>query len=86
MTARLSARYCEKFGDDLTNERVGWLNPVDTTYRSARWALSQLNFARCDANLEQRLDTLDAKWEQRVAARDAKPEHRMTELRAHPPR
>jgi hypothetical protein len=46
---------------------VDWLNSVDATYRSDLKELNELNFARFDAKLEQRVAALDAKIEQRAA-------------------
>jgi hypothetical protein len=40
---------------------------MDTTYRSELRELNELNFARFDAKLEQRLAQSDARWEQRLA-------------------
>jgi hypothetical protein len=67
VTAKLSRKFYEKFGDELTNELVEWFNQVDATYRSELRELNELNFARFDAKLEQRWAQLDAKLEQRVA-------------------
>lgn len=55
VTATLSRKFYDRFGDDLTNELVNWLNEVDTTYRSDLRELNELNFARFDAKLEQRI-------------------------------
>jgi hypothetical protein len=44
--------------------------------------LNELNFARFDAKLEQRLAELDSKWGGRWAALDAKLEQRLAELKA----
>ncbi len=38
-----------------------WFNAVDTTYRSDLRELNELNFARFDAKLEQRLAQLETK-------------------------
>src|SRR5438128_12368111 len=46
---------------------TAWVNTVDATYRADRRELIELNFARSDAKLEQRLAELDAKWERRIA-------------------
>src|SRR6266704_1531377 len=46
---------------------VDWFNAVDATYRADLRELNELNFARFDAKLEQRLATLDAKVVQRLA-------------------
>src|SRR5438046_1777345 len=58
VTARLSRKFYERFGDDLTNELVEWFNQVDTTYRSEFRDLFDVNFARFDAKLEQRIAEL----------------------------
>lgn len=66
VTAKLSRKFYERFGDELTNELVEWFNQVDATYRSDLRELNDLNFARFDAKLGERLAGLDAKWERRV--------------------
>jgi hypothetical protein len=60
VTAKLSQKFYEKFGDDLTNELVDWLNQVDATYRSDLRDLNERNFARFDAKLQQRTSELRA--------------------------
>jgi hypothetical protein len=67
VTAKLSRKFYEKLGDDVTNELVEWFNLVDATYRSDLRELNELNFARFDAKLEQRVAELDAKVERLVA-------------------
>ena len=54
-TARLSRRFYEKFGDDIVNELVELLNRVDTAYRTELREQNELNFARFDAKLDQRV-------------------------------
>jgi len=54
---------------------------VDATYRADLRELNELNFARFDARLEQRIAQLDAKLEQRFAESDAKWERRIAEIR-----
>lgn len=63
VTAKLSRKFYEKFGDDITNELVEWFNTVDATYRTDLRELNELNFGRFDAKLEQRIAQLDAKLE-----------------------
>lgn len=58
VTARLSQKFYERFGEDLANELVDWFNSVDATYRADLRELNELNFARFDAKLEQRLAEL----------------------------
>jgi len=67
VTAKLSRKFYERFGDDIANELVDWFNMVDVTYRSELRELNELNYARFDAKLEQRVAALDAKLEQRVS-------------------
>lgn len=60
VTARLSKRFYEVLGEDIANELVEWFNAVDQTYRNELRELNELNFARFDAKLEQRLVELRA--------------------------
>lgn len=60
VTARLSKRFYDVLGEDLANELVDWLNAVDLTYRADLRELNELNFARFDAKLEQRVAELRA--------------------------
>lgn len=53
--AKLSRRFYETFGDEITNELVEWFNQVDTTYRSELREINELNWARFEAKLEQRI-------------------------------
>ena len=80
VTAKLSRRFYEQFGDELANELVEWFNSVDATYRADLKGLNELNFARFDAKFEQRLAEFDAKWERRISALDAKWERRIGEV------
>ena len=60
VTARLSKRFYDVLGEDIANELVDWFNAVDLTYRADLRELNELNFARFDAKLEQRLAQLRA--------------------------
>ena len=55
VTAKLSRKFYETFGDDITNELVTWFNDVDATYRADLRELNELNYARFEAKLEQRI-------------------------------
>ena len=57
---------------------MNWFNAVDATYRADLRELNELNFARFDAKLEQRLAQSDAKWEARWHQLDA----RLAELKS----
>jgi hypothetical protein len=78
VTARLSRKFYETFGDEIANELVDWFNQVDMTYRGELRELNELNFTRFDAKLEQRVAEINAKIEQRTAELNAK----MADLRA----
>jgi hypothetical protein len=65
--ANLSERFYQKFGHDLVEELVTWLNQMDTTYRTDLRELNELNFARFDAKLDQRVAELRAELRQEVA-------------------
>jgi len=67
VTARLSKRFYEVLGEDVANELVDWFNAVDLTYRSDLRELNELNFARFDAKLEQRLAELRAELREEIA-------------------
>ena len=67
VTARLSKRFYDVFGEEIATELVDWFNAVDATYRADLRELNELNFSRFDAKLEQRLAESDAKWERRLA-------------------
>jgi hypothetical protein len=66
VTAKLSKRFYETFGDEIANELVDWLNQVDATYRSELRDLNEMNFARFDAKLEQRIAEVKADLRQEI--------------------
>ena len=82
VTARLSKLFYERLGEQIAGELVDWFNQVDATYRNDLRELNELNFARFDAKLEQRLAQFEAKLEQRFAQLDAKIDRGIAELRA----
>ena len=67
-TVKLSQRFYDKFGHDLVDELVNWFNETDTTYRAELRELNDLNFARFDAKLEQRIAELRAELREGIAA------------------
>jgi hypothetical protein len=54
---------------------------VDATYRADLRELNELNFARFEARLEQRVGALEAKMEQRLAEVEAHLERRLGDIR-----
>ena len=77
VTAKLSRKFYEKFGDDIANELVEWFNAVDATYRSDLRELNELNYARFDAKLEQRIAELRAELQTEMRAGFAQADARM---------
>ena len=71
VTAKLSRQFYDRFGDELTNELVGWFNMVDATYRAEFKELFEVNFGRFDVKLEQRIAELRAEFRQEIARLDA---------------
>ncbi|HEY6139243.1 MAG TPA: hypothetical protein VI670_15880 [Thermoanaerobaculia bacterium] len=78
VTAKLSRKFYERFGDDLTNELVEWFNQVDTTYRSEFRDLFEVNFARFDAKLEQRVAELRAELLAEIGEIDRKVDSKLS--------
>ena len=81
VTAKLSRKFYYKFGDEITNELVEWFNQVDATYRGDLRDLNELNFARFDAKLEQRMAELEARLDRRISGVEAKLDQMKSDLR-----
>ena len=64
--AKLSEQFYQKFGHDLVEELVSYLNGMDATYRADLRELNELNFARFDAKLEQRVAEVKSELRQEV--------------------
>jgi hypothetical protein len=66
VTAKLSKLFYERLGEQVANELVDWFNQVDAAYRADLRELNELNFARFDAKLEQRLAELHARLDAKI--------------------
>ena len=91
VTAKLSQKFYERFGEDVTNELVDWFNAVDATYKTDLRELNERNFQRFDdrverrfvefrADVDRRFAEFRAEIEQRFAAADVKMERRLADL------
>src|SRR5437667_9873849 len=84
LTAKLSREFYDKFGNTVVDELVNWFNQVDATYKLELRDLNELNFARFDAKLEQRIAELRAERRTGLASLEAgfgaKVEQRIAEL------
>jgi len=72
VAAKFSHRFYDKFGHELTDELVSYLNQIDSSYRSELRELNELNFARFDAKLEQRTAELRMEFKMGLAALETK--------------
>ena len=72
VTLKLSKKFYETFGEQVTNELVDAFNQVDATYRSDLREMNEANFARFDAKLDARFAQFDAKFDARFAQVDAR--------------
>jgi uncharacterized small protein (DUF1192 family) len=66
----------------LYGELVDWFNQVDATYRSELRELNELNVARFDAKLEQRVAELNGRIDRVAAELNAKIDRVAAELNA----
>ena len=67
VTAKFSERFYTRLGRDVADELVDWFNKVDTTYHADLRELNELNFARFDAKLDQRVAELRSEVRQELA-------------------
>ena len=75
VTARLSQKFYERFGDQIAGEFVDWFNAVDATYQQQLRDLNDLNWERFKAELHAAI----AQSEVRLTERIAQLEVRLTE-------
>lgn len=80
VTARLSKLLYERLGEQVVNELVDWFNQVDATYRADLRDMNELNFARFDARLEQRIAELRSEMNVGFARMDARFEQLKTNI------
>jgi hypothetical protein len=65
VTAKLSRKFYEAFGDEITNELVDWFNQVDAQYKSELKDLADIYYGRFRAEFRSELSSLRAdllKW------------------------
>ena len=82
VTAKLSRLFYERLGDQVAGELTTWFNDVDATYRSDLREMNELNFARFDAKLEQRIVQVEAKVDARLAQLEARMDARFGQVDA----
>jgi hypothetical protein len=67
VTARLSKLFYDRLGEEVAQELVDWFNAVDATYRTDLCELNELNFARFEAKVGERLAVLRSELELKFA-------------------
>jgi hypothetical protein len=80
VTAKLSQAFYDRLGHEVADEMVEWFNQVDTAYRHDLRELNELNFARFDAKMEQRLAEFRASLSEQMAQLSARLNERMSQL------
>jgi hypothetical protein len=70
--AEPTLRFYERFGDDLTNELVDWLNQMDASYRIDLRELNDPNFARFESKLDAGLARLEGGLLARIAQAESR--------------
>ena len=83
VTARLSKRFYDTFGDEIANDLVEWFNQVDATYRQELREQNDLNWGRVEARIgqgEARMEARISQGEARLEARFGQVESRMVEM------
>ena len=78
VTAKLSSKFYERFGDDIAGELVDWFNAVDHTYQTQLKETNELNWERFKATLQAEtgairgeMATMDAGLRGEMAKMDA---------------
>lgn len=66
VTARLSKRFYDTFGDEIANDLVDWFNQVDATYRQELREQNDLNWGRVEARLGEMETRLRSEFHQEL--------------------
>jgi hypothetical protein len=79
VSARLSRKLYEAFGDDAAHDMVDWMQQVDTQ-RSELRELNEINFARFSSLLSERITELRTDLYSRIDRLEIKLEQRSADL------
>ena len=67
VTARLSQKFYERFGDEIAGEFVDWFNAVDSTYQHQLRELNDLNWERFKAELRAAIAQSETRLGDKIA-------------------
>ena len=76
VTARLSKRFYDTFGDEIANDLVEWFNQGDATYRQELREQNDFNWGRVEARIGQG----EARMEARISQAESRMESRLVEM------
>jgi len=82
VTAKFSEKFYARLGHDVAEELVDWFNKVDTTYHTDLVRLNELNFARFEAKLDQRVAELRTEFHREFSRLETKLDQRFAETKA----
>lgn len=68
VTAKLSRKFYERFGDEIAGELVDWFNAVDASYQGQMKEMNELNWQRFKATLEAESASLRAEISAEISA------------------
>ncbi|MDO8501139.1 MAG: hypothetical protein Q7S20_04790 [Gemmatimonadaceae bacterium] len=75
VTAKLSRKFYERFGDEIANELVEWFNAVDATYQRQLKEVNDLNWERVETRFgafDERLDGMAERFDEKLGALGAR--------------
>lgn len=67
VTARLSRKFYERFGDEIAGEFVDWFNAVDSTYQQQIRDTNDLNWERFKATMDARFASFELRFTESLA-------------------
>ena len=77
VTARLSQKFYERFGDEIAGEFVDWFNAVDATYQQQLRELNNLNWERFKAELRAAIAQAEARLIERIGESETRLNEKM---------
>lgn len=80
VTVRLSKKFSEAFGEELTSELMDWFNKMELSYRSDLHSLNEANVIRFESRMDQKFAEYDSKWEARSARLEVNWEKRLSDI------
>ena len=80
VTARLSKKFYDRFGDEITGEFVDWFNAVDTTYQQQLRDLNDLNWERFKSELHSAIAQSEGRMIDRMAQLDSRVADRFSNM------